>query len=154
VEVFSFNSAYVLCSSSWRFSNATPRWTRSFIRCACPNVRSGPYNGSQTYALIKMDDALNRNNYRKMVNENTRSVPPWYRRQILREQGGKCANQRCMKSYLLDWKECETDHIIPWHQGGRTLRWNLQVLCITCHKNRSSSDARLRMKKKEKLMCI
>jgi 5-methylcytosine-specific restriction endonuclease McrA len=82
-----------------------------------------------------------------MVNANTRSIPGWYRRQILREQDGRCANKYCTKTCELDWKECETDHIIPWHKGGRTLRWNLQVLCITCHKNRSSSDAKQRMKK-------
>lgn len=82
-----------------------------------------------------------------MVNANTRSIPGWYRRQILREQNGRCANEKCMKNFLLDWKECETDHIIPWHKGGRTVRWNLRVLCITCHKNCTSSDAKSRSKK-------
>ena len=82
-----------------------------------------------------------------MVNLNTRSIPPWYRRQILREQAGFCAGKRCRKTDPLDWKECETNHIIPWHKGGRTVRFNLEVLCITCHKNATRSDARARMKK-------
>ena len=81
-----------------------------------------------------------------MVNENTRSVPPWYRRQILREQTGRCANPKCPKEHDLDWKECETNHIIPWNKGGRTVRWNLEVLCITCHKNVTRSDAKKRWK--------
>jgi hypothetical protein len=82
----------------------------------------------------------------RMVNENTRSIPPWYRRQLLREQGGRCANPKCLKEHKLDWKECETNHIIPWHKGGRTVRWNLEVLCITCHKNHTRSDAKRRWK--------
>ena len=82
-----------------------------------------------------------------MVNFNTRSIPAWYRRQILREQNGKCANPKCLKQHELDWKECETNHIIPWHKGGRTVRFNLEVLCITCHKNHTRSDAKQRSKK-------
>lgn len=82
-----------------------------------------------------------------MVNQNTRSVPAWYRRQILREQDGRCARKNCLKQYDLDWQECETNHIIPWHKGGRTIRWNLEVLCITCHKNHTRSDCRRRQMK-------
>lgn len=83
-----------------------------------------------------------------MVNLNTRSVPAWYRRQILREQNGRCANSDCLKTHDLDPRECETNHIIPWHKGGRTIRWNLEVLCIACHKNNTRSDAKKRMKTK------
>lgn len=82
-----------------------------------------------------------------MVNLNTRSIPSWYRRQILREQGGRCANPSCLKTQELDWNECETNHIIPWHKGGRTIRFNLEVLCITCHKNHTRSDSKKRWKK-------
>jgi 5-methylcytosine-specific restriction endonuclease McrA len=67
---------------------------------------------------------------------------------ILREQEGRCANPNCLKEHQLDPRECETNHIIPWHKGGRTTRWNLEVLCITCHKNHTRSDAKQRMKKK------
>jgi len=81
-----------------------------------------------------------------MVNANTRSVPSWYRRHIIREQNGKCANPACLKTEL-NWKECETNHIIPWKLGGRTLRWNLEVLCITCHKNKTRSLCRKYKKK-------
>jgi 5-methylcytosine-specific restriction endonuclease McrA len=81
-----------------------------------------------------------------MVNQNTRSIPPWYRRQILREQGGYCANLKCMKTQALNWRECETDHIIPWKEGGRTFRWNLRVLCISCHKNITRSYSKKRAK--------
>lgn len=82
-----------------------------------------------------------------MVNLNTRSIPPWFRRQILREQNGRCANPTCLKRHDLDWNECETNHIIPWHKGGRTIRFNLEVLCITCHKNHTRADAKKRKKK-------
>ena len=77
---------------------------------------------------------------------NTRSIPAWYRRMILKEQNGVCANVKCLKGYTLDWKECETDHIIPWHLGGRTVRFNLHVLCITCHKLKSKADRKRRLK--------
>ena len=81
-----------------------------------------------------------------MVTLNTRSVPPWYRRRILKEQNGMCANIHCLKTKPLNWKECETNHIIPWNRGGRTIRFNLEVLCITCHKNSTRSDAKQRTK--------
>jgi len=77
-----------------------------------------------------------------MVTMNTRSVPAWYRRRILKEQDGFCANPKCLKDCKLDWKECETNHIIPWHVGGRTIRFNLEVLCITCHKNKTRAGAK------------
>jgi len=89
-----------------------------------------------------------------MVNQNTRSIPAWYRRKILREQAGRCANLECCKTEPLNWNECETDHIIEWSKGGRTVRWNLQVLCITCHKNKSRSGAKKRMKNKLRLSAL
>ena len=85
-----------------------------------------------------------------MVNQNTRSIPPWYRRQILREQDGFCAGNSCHKHEPLDWREAETNHIIPWHKGGRTVRFNLEVLCITCHKKLTRADAKARFGKKLK----
>jgi len=77
-----------------------------------------------------------------MVYENRRSAPPRLRRLILKEQGGLCANPKCRKDHQLDWKECETNHIIPWSKGGRTVRWNLEVLCITCHRLKTKSQLR------------
>jgi len=51
----------------------------------------------------------------------------------LKEQGDVCAICKKQK------ESYEGDHIIPWSKGGKTNSENLQVLCITCHSQKSSS---------------
>jgi hypothetical protein len=52
----------------------------------------------------------------------------------LKEQNDMCVI--CKKS-----KETyEGDHIIPWSKGGKTDYENLQVLCISCHQNKSAFE--------------
>lgn len=34
----------------------------------------------------------------------------------------------------------EADHIVPWSKGGKTIRENLQMLCKTCNKDKSSGE--------------
>lgn len=59
-------------------------------------------------------------------------VPPTnaMRAQIIKEQNSKC--NMCQKP--LRTGDNEINHIIPCSQGGRTVRSNLEALCVECHK--------------------
>lgn len=37
-------------------------------------------------------------------------------------------------------REMELDHIIPLSQGGEDLEYNLQLLCIKCHKEKTLKE--------------
>ena len=55
------------------------------------------------------------------------------RREVYERQGGKCA--KCGKSF--DIEVMEADHITPWHEGGRTIAENCQMLCKDCNRRKS-----------------
>jgi hypothetical protein len=55
------------------------------------------------------------------------------RRQAYERQKGICT--KCTKHFELD--EMEADHITPWHEGGKTISENCQMLCK--HDNRIKS---------------
>jgi hypothetical protein len=48
-------------------------------------------------------------------------------------QNGVCV--KCKKHFMLD--EMEADHITPWHEGGRTLEDNCQLLCKDDNRRKS-----------------
>jgi hypothetical protein len=52
----------------------------------------------------------------------------------LKEQNDVCAICKISK------ENYHGDHIIPWCKGGKTDSDNLQVLCISCHQNKSASE--------------
>jgi hypothetical protein len=52
----------------------------------------------------------------------------------LKEQNDVCAICKISK------ENYNGDHIIPWSKGGKTDPDNLQVLCISCHQNKSASE--------------
>lgn len=49
------------------------------------------------------------------------------------QQGGICA--MCGKHF--DIEQMEADHITPWHEGGRTIAENCQMLCRECNRRKS-----------------
>jgi len=55
------------------------------------------------------------------------------KREAYEKQKGICA--KCSKHFEL--KEMEADHITPWHDGGRTVAENCQMLCRECNRRKS-----------------
>ena len=61
----------------------------------------------------------------------------------------KKSKLRCAES--LFWKKCsfskkklseyDIDHIKPMRFGGRTLLYNLQILCLNCHRSKSNKES-------------
>jgi len=53
-------------------------------------------------------------------------------------QKGICAYRKCTeKGKRFEIEEMEADHIKPWHEGGRTIPENCQMLCKQCNRNKS-----------------
>lgn len=67
---------------------------------------------------------------------NIRAFSPKMRREAFERQKGKCP--KCPKGtapYQLG--EMEADHIKPWHEGGKTVAANCQMLCKECNRRKS-----------------
>lgn len=46
------------------------------------------------------------------------------------------------KIKLYPFPNCDADHIIPVHLGGKTTVNNMQLLCVQCHRQKSASESR------------
>jgi len=55
------------------------------------------------------------------------------KREAYEKQKGKCI--KCKKRYEIE--EMEADHITPWHEGGRTISKNCQMLCKEDNRTKS-----------------
>lgn len=64
---------------------------------------------------------------------NLRAFTDKEKRRKYDEQHGICP--MCKKHFEL--KEMEGDHIVPWHDGGKTVYSNLQMLCKHCNRTKS-----------------
>lgn len=56
---------------------------------------------------------------------NIRAFTPNMKREAFERQKGVCV--KCKKKFTLD--EMEADHVKPWHEGGKTVASNCQMLC-------------------------
>ena len=56
---------------------------------------------------------------------NIRSFTPKQKREAYERQKGIC--HKCSKHFEIG--EMEADHITPWHEGGKTISENCQMLC-------------------------
>lgn len=65
---------------------------------------------------------------------NIRAFNSRQRREAYEQQGGHCAN--CGEHFELT--EMDADHITPWIEGGKTVQENLQMLCKSCNRRKSS----------------
>jgi len=56
---------------------------------------------------------------------NIRAFTDKQKREVYEKQKGKCV--KCKKHFEIE--EMEADHIKPWHEGGKTVSGNCQMLC-------------------------
>lgn len=74
-----------------------------------------------------------------------RPFPAGMRHQAYEAQGGRCAaGTRCLTPGNSDGErvfplsQMEADHIVPWVEGGATVKENLQLLCKRCNRTKGS----------------
>ena len=64
---------------------------------------------------------------------NIRAFTDKQKREAYEKQKGKC--EKCKKRFEIE--EMEADHIKPWHEGGKTISGNCQMLCKQCNRTKS-----------------
>lgn len=64
---------------------------------------------------------------------NIRAFTDKQKRETYERQKGICI--KCKKHF--DIEEMEADHIKPWHEGGKTISENCQMLCKQCNRTKS-----------------
>lgn len=64
---------------------------------------------------------------------NIRTFTDKMKREAYERQKGVCA--KCRKHFEIE--EMEADHIMPWHEGGKTIAQNCQMLCKDCNRRKS-----------------
>ena len=64
---------------------------------------------------------------------NIRAFTDKMKRETYERQKGKC--KKCKKHFEIE--EMEADHIKPWHEGGKTISKNCQMLCKECNRRKS-----------------
>ena len=89
--------------------------------------------------LILDDDVTNKKGIypyiltRKEKYLSIRTFSESIKQKIYEKQKGICAN--CKEHFELN--QMEADHIIPWHEGGKTIEENCQILCQECNRRKS-----------------
>jgi hypothetical protein len=93
----------------------------------------------EIHRLIEDDDVQNHRGIYTFVltgeekHLNLRQFDDRMKRRVYERQNGICPI--CEKEYQID--EMEADHIIPWHQGGKTVIENCQMLCKLDNRTKS-----------------
>lgn len=64
---------------------------------------------------------------------NIRAFDDNMKREVYEKQNGIC--KICGKHFEIE--QMEADHITPWHEGGRTVAENCQMLCKECNRQKS-----------------
>ena len=64
---------------------------------------------------------------------NLRQFDDKTKRKVYEKQKGKCV--WCKK--IFEFEEMEADHITPWHEGGKTISKNCQMLCKDDNRKKS-----------------
>ena len=101
------------------------------------------YNSEELEKLVKIlmmdDDVTNKKGiYSYLITGkekflNIRNFSDSQKRESYERQDGICPN--C--GGFFEIQEMEPDHIIPWHDGGKTTAENCQMLCIDCNRRKS-----------------
>lgn len=79
-------------------------------------------SGIYPYVLIKNEKFL-----------NIRTFTDKQKREAYERQNGICV--KCEEHFEIE--EMEADHITPWHEGGKTIEENCQMLCKDCNRRKS-----------------
>jgi hypothetical protein len=79
-------------------------------------------NGIYSYVLTGQEKYL-----------SIRAFTPKMKREAYEKQKGIC--KKCLKHFKMD--EMEADHITPWHEGGKTISKNCQMLCKQDNRTKS-----------------
>lgn len=59
---------------------------------------------------------------------------------LLQRQRSQCKN--CAKqTQLKPFASCDADHVVAVSRGGKTVSENMQLLCVTCHREKSAREA-------------
>jgi 5-methylcytosine-specific restriction endonuclease McrA len=64
---------------------------------------------------------------------NIRAFTEKEKREVYEKQKGVC--KKCKEHFEIE--EMEADHIKPWHEGGKTISKNCQMLCKQCNRAKS-----------------
>ena len=68
-----------------------------------------------------------------------RAFPDDIKLEVYEAQHHHCANPDCPnKDAEFDFNEMEGDHITPWHDGGKTVIGNCQMLCRDCNRRKGA----------------
>lgn len=68
-----------------------------------------------------------------------RAFPDDIKLEVYEAQHHHCANPNCPnKDVEFDFSEMEGDHITPWHDGGKTVIENCQMLCRDCNRRKGA----------------
>lgn len=68
-----------------------------------------------------------------------RAFPDDIKLEVYERQHHRCNNPQCQrKDEELEFEEMEGDHITPWHDGGKTILENCQMLCRECNRRKGS----------------
>ena len=102
-----------------------------------------PLNAATLEAEIKTlmedDDVTKKSGiYQYVLSKNEkylslRAFTPSQKRSAYERQNGVCPV--CGKHFAIE--EMEADHITPWHEGGKTIPENCQMLCKDCNRHKS-----------------
>nr|AIE91520.1 HNH endonuclease [uncultured marine group II/III euryarchaeote AD1000_12_B08] len=93
---------------------------------------------AETQKLIADDDVTKKSGIypyiltRKRKYLSIRAFSPAIKQKVYENQKGKCKN--CKKKF--DIEEMEGDHLKPWHEGGKTIDANCQMLCKECNRTK------------------
>ncbi len=146
------------CNELWTYFNAVITWVnmlfpKNYYRALMKgqpwgilynHYHSNQYDADQFESKIKrllLDDEVENNKgiykYLFSNDENNLGLRTFTDKQKTlqyEKQNGICP--MCNKYF--DYNDMEGDHIVPWHDGGKTESGNLQMLCKHC--NRTKSD--------------
>ena len=95
----------------------------------------------ETTALLLDDDVTKKSGiYPYLLTDNQkylsiRAFSDSIKHKVYEKQRGVC--MICQNTFSIS--EMEADHITPWHEGGKTIEENCQMLCIDDNRRKSGS---------------